>query len=183
MKKENLKLKEKYNTEVKSVLVKEFEIKNVMATPKVTKVVVNMGTKDLLKDKGERELLLNELGAITGQRPQIKQAKQSIAGFGIREGNSVALSVTLRGQKMFDFLQRFVSIVLPRVRDFRGIGLKSFDDHGNYTIGMVDYSVFPEIDVTKIRGVRGLEITIVTSTKSKEEAKRLLELLGMPFEK
>lgn len=176
------RLRQKYNKEVTAKLAQEFGIKNTMAVPKVTKVVVNMGIGDTLKDKGMLEGAISEMAAITGQKPSIRQAKISVASFGIRRGMNVGLKTTLRGDRMYAFLDKLFSIVLPRLRDFRGVSVKSFDKVGNYTLGMAEHNVFPEIDITKSHP-RGLEITIVTNAKEVELSKKLLEYLGMPFEK
>lgn len=178
-----MKLKDKYEKEIRKELTKEFDIKNSMAIPRLTKIVINMGTQDALKDKGVREKIMEDLATITGQRPQIRPAKISEAGFGIREGNPIGLRVTLRRNRMYDFMQKFVSVALPRLRDFRGTSLKSFDNFGNYSIGVSEHIIFPEIDISKVDKTRGLQVTFVTSTDNVEESKRLLELLGMPFEK
>ncbi|MGB6838746.1 MAG: 50S ribosomal protein L5 [Microgenomates group bacterium] len=179
----NKNLKEKYETEIVSKLAKDLGIKNKMAAPKVTKVVVNMGVGDTVKNKEALKTVMSDLAIITGQKPSVRAAKVSVAGFNIREGMPVGLAVTLRGQRMYDFLEKLFTIVLPRLRDFRGLPLKSFDKNGNYTIGIVEHTVFPEIDVAKSAGMRGLEITIVTNAKDVRKAKSLFELLGMPFEK
>lgn len=176
------RLKEKYEKEVVAQLLKELGVKNRMAAPRVVKVIVNMGTGDALKNK---ELLAQaklDLAKITGQAPSVRPAKAAVASFSIRRGMPVGLKVTLRGEKMYDFLDKLFSIVLPRLRDFRGVSLKSFDKEGNYTIGISEHSVFPEVDIGKLRA-RGLEVTIVTSADDVEKSRRLLELLGMPFEK
>ena len=175
-------LKEKY-TEVAEKLAEEFGIENKHAIPKVEKVVVNMGTKDFLRDKGRRQKLTTDMAAITGQKAKVQPARVSIAGFGLRAGQPVGLSSTLRGDRMYDFLDRFVSITLPRLRDFRGVAKKGLDARGNYSVGLADYSVFPEIDIATIDRPHGVQVTIVTSTNDREQAYRLLELLGMPFEK
>jgi len=176
------RLKQKYNKEISKKLSGEFDIKNFMAIPKVVKVVVNMGVGDTLKDKSLLEAAVSELSEITGQKPSIRAAKVSVASFGVRRGMNVGLKTTLRGERMYAFLDKLFSIVLPRLRDFRGVPLKSFDKAGNYTLGITEHSVFPEIDITKSRP-RGLEITIVTNTNNPEVSKKLLEYLGMPFEK
>lgn len=176
------RLKEKYEKEVKVELSKEFGIKNKMAIPRLVKVVVNMGVGDTLKNKEMLANVINDLAFITGQKPQIRPAKISVASFGIRRGMSVGLKVTLRKEKMYVFLDKLFSIVFPRLRDFRGLSENSFDNSGNYTIGIAESSVFPELDTSKSQ-VRGLEVTIVCSSKEKNISKRLLELLGMPFEK
>ena len=176
------RLKEKYEKEVVPSLSKEFGIKNKMAIPGVKKIVVNMGTGDALKDKEVMEKHINDLKAITGQMPSKRNARISVASFGIRRGMTVGLKITLRGERMYSFLDKLCSIIFPRLRDFRGVSVKSFDSQGNYTLGLEEHTVFPEIDVTKSQP-HGLEITIVTNTKDKEKSLRLLSLLGMPFEK
>lgn len=177
------RLQEKYEKEIKKILIQEFGIKNVMAVPKLVKVVVNVGTGDLIKNNTGMENLKRDFAQITGQMPSTRLAKVSIASFNIRTGMPVGLSVTLRGDKMYSFLDRLFSIVLPRLRDFRGISNKSFDKSGNYTLGMNEHIVFPEIDIAKSAAPHGLEITMVTSGKNVEESRRLLELLGCPFQK
>ena len=174
---------EKYKTEVVPALMEEHGIKNSMAVPRITKIVVNMGTKDVLKDKHVKDQLMTDFAAITGQKPKIQQAHTSIAGFALRKGQPVGLTVTLRGKRMWAFLEKFVGIVLPRLRDFRGVPVKSFDQHGNYTLGFPEYSVFPEIDITKVNRKQGLEVTIVMNAKDAKISRRLLTLMGMPFEK
>ncbi len=176
------RLKEKYEKETTPALMGEFGIKNKMAVPKVIKVVVNMGIGDTLKNKEGLEKAKNDLASITGQVPTERKARVSVASFSVREGMVVGLKVTLRGYRMYYFLDKLFAVVLPRLRDFRGLSLKSFDNQANYTLGVEEHTVFPEIDVAK-SAPRGLEITIVTDSKDKEKAKKLLELLGMPFEK
>lgn len=176
-------LYERYKTEVKDELTKEFKIKNVMAIPKVTKIVINTGTGEALKSKEVTTKIAEDLAKITGQKAKVTKARVSIAGFGIRSGVNVGMTVTLRGARMYDFLEKFVKIVLPRLRDFRGVPLKSFDKSANYTLGIVEHTVFPEIDLASVDKPRGMEITIVTNTKDRAQSRRLLELLGMPFEK
>ena len=176
-----IKLKEKYEGEVKDQVAAEFKIKNKFAVPKIEKVVVNMGIGNA-RDKAKTDQLKADLAAITGQMPSIRAARLSIAGFNIREGQMLGLKVTLRGGRMYDFLTRLFSIVLPRLRDFRGVKAGSFDKNGNYTLGLTEHSVFPEVDIAK-SGSRGIEITIVTNAKDIKLAKRLLELMGMPFAK
>jgi large subunit ribosomal protein L5 len=177
------RLQEKYEKEIKEKLVKEFSLKNVMAIPKIDKVVVNMGAGEMTKNKELKEKLSNDLQIITGQKPSLRLAKVSIASFGLRRGMPVGLSATLRGEKMYDFLDKLFSITLPRLRDFRGVSLKSFDKSGNYTIGLSEHTIFPEIDVSKAASSHGIEITIVIKSADPEKAKKLLEYLGMPFEK
>ncbi|MGA2910358.1 MAG: 50S ribosomal protein L5 [Candidatus Microgenomates bacterium] len=177
------RLHEKFEKEIKDTLSKEFEIRNNLAIPKVTKVVVNMGIGLAAKNQQQMDSLKKDLAVITGQAPAIRNAKVSIASFNLRAGMPVGLSVTLRGDRMYAFLDRLFSIVLPRLRDFRGVPLKSFDGRGNYTLGFEEHTVFPEIDPTKAAAAHGLEITIVTTAGTPEKAKRLLELLGCPFVK
>lgn len=177
------RLKDKYESEVAPTLMEEFGIKNPMAIPKIIKVVVNMGVGEMAKNKEIGPSLSRDLAMVTGQKPSTRLAKVSIATFGVRRGMPVGLSVTLRGARMYDFLDKLVSIVLPRLRDFRGVSAKSFDVKGNYTLGLTEHSVFPEVDLAKATSPHGLEISIVTTSGSPEKAKRLLELLGMPFEK
>lgn len=177
------RLQEKYEKEAKGTLAKEFDIKNVFAVPKLEKVVVNMGVGNISKNQQQRDALKKDLATITGQAPSVRNSKVSIASFSLRAGMPVGLSVTLRGDKMYSFLDRLFSITLPRLRDFRGVSLKSFDKMGNYTLGFAEHTVFPEIDPTKCAPAHGLEMTIVTTAKDKDISKRLLELLGMPFSK
>jgi large subunit ribosomal protein L5 len=177
------RLHEKFEKEIKDTLSKEFEIRNNLAIPKVTKVVVNMGIGLAAKNQQQMDSLKKDLAVITGQAPAIRNAKVSIASFNLRAGMPVGLSVTLRGDRMYAFLDRLFSIVLPRLRDFRGVPLKSFDGRGNYTLGFEEHTVFPEIDPTKAAAAHGLKITIVTTAGTPEKAKRLLELLGCPFVK
>lgn len=172
----------KYEKEIIPVFVKKFGIKNKMAMPRITKVVVNMGIGDTSKNKEVREKIVRDLTAICGQAPSVRPAKVSVASFSIREGDLVGLKVTLRGERMYAFLEKLFVIVLPRLRDFRGLSRKSFDKHGNYTLGLEEHTVFPEIDLAK-SVARGLEVTIVTSAGNRKKSEKLLELLGMPFEK
>ena len=178
----HISVKELYNTEFPKEFAKEFGVTNPMALPRLSKVVINIGTGQDLKNKDIQAKLISEIASITGQKPKIQKARVSVAGFALREGTPVALTVTLRRDKMFSFLDKLVSVVLPRFRDFRGVPSK-FDARGNYTLGMTEYTVFPEIDLAKVDKVRGLEITIVTNAGNPERGKRMLELLGMPFEK
>ncbi|MFI5241056.1 MAG: 50S ribosomal protein L5 [Microgenomates group bacterium] len=175
------RLKEKYQKEIKAELAKELGIKNPLAVPKLVKVVVNMGVGSFIKNQSGMEALRKDLAMITGQNPSVRSAKTSIASFAIRTGMPVGLSSTLRGDRMYSFLDRLFSIVLPRLRDFRGIPTKSFDQSGNYTLGVLEHTVFPEIDLSKSAPAHGMEITIVTTAKDKEASKKLLELLGCPF--
>ncbi len=178
-----MNIAEKYTKEVRETLVKEFGIKNPMAVAKLTKIVVNSGTGDALKSKETAEKVSRDLAVITGQKPKVAKSRVSIAGFNLRAGMNVGMVSTLRGQRMYDFFEKLVKIALPRLRDFRGVPLKSFDKQGNYTLGVIEHTIFPEIDMGSVDKPFGMEITIVTSTKDKEQSKRLLELLGMPFEK
>jgi len=176
------RLKEKYQKEVVIKLSEELAIKNKMAIPRLKKVVVNMGIGDAIKNKELASQLKKDLMIITGQMPSERAAHISVASFSIRRGMIVGLKVTLRGDRMYSFLDKLFSIVLPRLRDFRGVSKTSFDNSGNYTMGLQEHSVFPEIDITKSQP-HGLEITIVTTGKNRDESFKLLSLLGMPFEK
>ena len=175
------RLKEKYSKEVRKRLADEFGIKNPMAVPKIEKVVVNMGIGEAIQNAKVLDNAVEELTQIAGQKPVITKAKKSIATFKLREGQSIGTMVTLRGEKMYEFLDRLINIALPRVRDFRGVPTRSFDGRGNYTIGIRDHFIFPEIDVAKVDKSKGMNITIVTSAKNDEQARFLLKELGMPF--
>lgn len=177
------RLQEKYEKEVRPVLEKEFGIKNRLAQPKVSKVVINMGVGEVAKNQGQMDAIKRDLATIAGQAPSIRNARVSIASFSLRAGMPVGLSVTLRGERMYAFLDRLFSIVLPRLRDFRGIPVKSFDKSGNYTLGIIEHTVFPEIDPTKSAAAHGMEITIVVENGDPEKSKKLLELMGCPFQK
>lgn len=184
------RLKEKYEKEIKGTLAQEFDIKNSFAIPKVSKVVINMGVGEVAKSKDRFESLKKDLALIAGQAASVRNAKVSIASFNLREGMPVGLSVTLRGARAYSFLDRLFSIVLPRLRDFRGISTKSFDKFGNYTLALTEHTVFPEIDTAKSNSPHGMEITIVVTGGDVGKADtavikstRLLELLGCPFEK
>jgi large subunit ribosomal protein L5 len=176
-------LEDRYKNEVVKKLMEEFKIKNPLAVPTIEKVVVNVGAGEALKNKDLIESWAKDLAIITGQKPSIRKARISVSAFGVRKGAPVGLKCTLRGKRAWSFLDRLFSIVLPRLSDFRGVPLDSFDDEGNYTLGLSDFTVFPEVDISKVNKPFGLEITIVTTTKDKEISKRFLELLGMPFEK
>jgi len=176
-------LQESYKNLIRPKLAKEFNFKNLMAVPLVKKVVINIGLGEGAQDKGVVEKASEDLKTITGQKPKINKARLAIAGFKIRKGDPIGLMVTLRGRRMYDFLEKLVKIALPRVRDFHGLPLSGFDGRGNYNFGISEQIVFPEIDYAKIDKVRGLQITIVTSTSNKAQATRLLEGLGMPFQK
>jgi len=175
-------LQERYQSDVAPQLMREFELKNVMQVPRVTKIVVNVGVgSETQTDSKALDAAVNDLTIITGQKPIIAKARKSIANFKLREGKPIGVKVTLRGQRMWAFLDRLMSVALPRVRDFRGVPSESFDGRGNYTLGLREQLVFPEIEYDKIDKVRGLEITVVTSARDDEQGRRLLQLLGMPF--
>ena len=175
------RLRERYEKEVVAALKKEFGYGNVMAIPKITKVVVNMGLGEATQNAKIVDTGADELARITGQKPVITRAKKSIAQFKVREGMPIGTTVTLRGERMFDFLDRLIGIALPRVRDFRGISPKGFDGRGNYTLGLKDQLIFPEIDYMKVDKTRGMNISVVTTAKTDEEARKLLQLVGFPF--
>jgi large subunit ribosomal protein L5 len=175
------RLRERYSAEVVPALVKQFEYGNPMQVPRLEKIVINIGLGEALTNAKAIDAAVKDLGQISGQKPIVTRAKRSIAQFRVRTGNSIGAKVTLRGGRMWDFLDRLTTLALPRIRDFRGIPAKSFDGRGNYSLGLREQLAFPEIDYDKIDRLRGLEISIVTTAKNDEESKRLLELLGMPF--
>jgi len=175
-------LRQRYEEEVVPALVKEFEYQNPMEVPRLTKINVNIGLGEALTNSKAVDAAVGDMTSITGQKPVVTKAKRSIAQFKIREGNTIGVKVTLRGQRMWDFLERLTRIALPRIRDFRGVPTKSFDGRGNYSLGLREQLAFPEIDYDKIDHLRGLELTVVTTAKTDEEGQRLLALLGMPFE-
>ena len=175
------RLHEKYTSEILPALMKEFGLENRMAVPKLVKIVVNMGVGEATQNAKLMEGAVQELGTITGQRPVVTRAKKSIAAFKLREGVAIGCCVTLRGERMYEFLDRLVNIVLPRVRDFRGVSAKAFDGRGNYTMGLRDQLIFPEIDYAKVDKLKGLNVTIVTTAPNDEQARSLLRQLGMPF--
>jgi large subunit ribosomal protein L5 len=175
------RLHERYRAEVVPALIKQFEYGNPLQVPQVDKIVVNIGLGEALTNAKAIDAAVGDLTTITGQKPIVTKAKRSIAQFHVRAGNPIGAKVTLRGERMWDFLDRLTSIALPRIRDFRGIPSKSFDGRGNYSLGFREQLAFPEIDYDKVDRLRGLEISIVTTAKTDEESKRLLELLGMPF--
>ena len=177
------RLKEFYKTEIVPALMKQFSYKNVMAVPKLVKINVNMGLGEAISNAKVLDVAAEELSAITGQRPVVTKAKKSIAAFKLRQGMPIGVTVTLRGDRMYEFLDRLLNIALPRVRDFRGVSSRSFDGRGNYTLGLKDQLIFPEIDYNKADKTRGMNITIVTTAKYDEEASELLKLMGMPFAK
>jgi large subunit ribosomal protein L5 len=175
------RLHERYRAEIVPALTKQFAYANPMEVPRVSKVVVNIGLGEALTNAKAVEAAVGDLALVTGQKPIITKAKRSIAQFRLRAGNTVGAKVTLRGERMWDFLDRLTTLALPRIRDFRGVPAKSFDGRGNYSLGLREQLAFPEIDYDKVDRLRGLEISIVTTAKTDEESKRLLELLGMPF--
>jgi large subunit ribosomal protein L5 len=176
-----LRLRDKYRNDVIPALQKEFGYKNVMAVPKVTKVVVNMGLGEATQNAKVVDTGAEELGKITGQKAAVRKAKKSIAQFKVRQGQPIGAMVTLRGDRMYEFLDRLISIALPRVRDFRGVSPKGFDGRGNYTLGLKDQLIFLEIDYLKVDKGRGMNVSMVTTAKTDEEARKLLQLMGMPF--
>ena len=175
------RLKEHYQKNAIPALVKEFGYKNVMAVPKLEKISINMGMGEATQNSKILDRAVDEVGQITGQKPVVTKAKKSIAAFKLREGMPIGVMVTLRGERMFEFLDRLVSVALPRVRDFRGVSQKSFDGRGNYTLGVKDQLIFPEIDYNKVEKLKGMNITIATSAKTDAEGLALLRHLGMPF--
>ena len=175
------RLKDKYQKEVVPALTKEFGYKNVMAVPKVQKVVVNMGLGEATSNAKLVDTGADELARITGQKPVVRRAKKSIAAFKVRKGMPIATMVTLRGERMWEFLDRLMSIALPRVRDFKGVSPKGFDGRGNYTLGLRDQLLFPEIDYMKVDKARGMNVSVVTTARTDEEARKLLQFIGMPF--
>jgi len=175
------RLKARYREEIIPELRSEFDLANVMQVPTVTKIVVNMGVGEAARDSKLIEGAIRDLSEITGQKPQVTRARKSIAQFKLREGQPIGAHVTLRGDRMWEFLDRLLSIALPRIRDFRGLSPKQFDGHGNYTFGLTEQSVFHEIDQDKIDRTRGMDITVVTSATNDEEGRALLRLLGFPF--
>ena len=175
------KLREQYEKEVVPALMKKFQYKSIMQVPKLDKVVINIGLGDTKENPKSLENAMNDLTQITGQRPMITKAKKSIAAFKLREGANVGCKVTLRSDKMYDFVYKLFNVALPRVRDFRGVSADSFDGRGNYSMGIKEQLIFPEIEYDKIDRLRGLDIIFVTTAETDEEAKELLTLLGMPF--
>jgi large subunit ribosomal protein L5 len=175
--------KELYTAEIVPALMKEFNYRNVMEVPRLQKVVVNIGMGEALDNAKAMDFAVADVETITGQHPIITRARKSIAGFKLREGNAIGVKVTLRGQRMYDFLDRLCNVSLPRQRDFRGISPDGFDGHGNYSLGLREQLIWPEIEYDKIDRVRGMSITIATTAKTDEEARHLLQLFGMPFRK
>src|SRR6266542_6250344 len=175
------RLAERYGKEIVSRLKERLGRTNLHSLPRLQKIVVNMGVGKALQDKNRMDQAAEQLAQITGQRPQVTKAKKAVSAFRLREGNEIGCRVTLRGQRMYEFLDRLISIALPRIRDFRGVNPKSFDGHGNYTLGLTEQMVFPEIDPDKVNFTQGMDITFVTNTRSDDEARELLRLFGMPF--
>ena len=174
-------LKEQYKEEVVPALMKEFDFHSVMQVPRISKIVVNVGLGEALDNAKAIEFAVNDVTAITGKKPVLTKAKNSIAGFKLREGRVIGLKVTLRGERMWAFLTRLIHVALPRTRDFQGISPDSFDGRGNYTLGLREQLIFPEIDYDRIDKIRGMEVSIVTTAQKDEEGRRLLSMLGMPF--
>ncbi len=175
------RLAEKYLNEIVPALRKKLGRDNIHSLPRLEKICINMGVGKALQDKNRMEQAVDELAKITGQRPQVTKARQAVSGFRLREGNEIGCRVTLRQRRMYEFLDRLISVALPRIRDFRGLNPNSFDGHGNYTFGLSEQSVFPEIDADKVTFTQGMDITIVTTTNQDDEARELLRLFGMPF--
>ncbi|GAE31502.1 50S ribosomal protein L5 [Halalkalibacter hemicellulosilyticus] len=177
------RLKEKYSTEIVPSLVEKFNYSSVMGVPKLEKIVVNMGVGDAVSNAKALDKAVDELTEITGQKPLITKAKKSIAGFKLREGMPIGAKVTLRGERMYQFLDKLITVALPRVRDFRGVSKKAFDGRGNYTLGVKEQLIFPEVDYDKVDKVRGMDVVLVTTAETDEEARELLTQMGMPFQK
>ena len=177
------RLKEKFNNEITPALMSKFNYQSIMEVPKLEKIVINMGVGEAVANAKALDVAVEELATITGQKPVVTRAKKSIAGFRLREGMPIGAKVTLRGERMYEFLDKLISVSLPRVRDFRGVSKKSFDGRGNYTLGVKEQLIFPEIDYDKVSKVRGMDIVIVTTANTDEEARELLTQFGMPFQK
>ena len=175
------RLREKFHKDIAPALQKELELKNTMAVPRLHKIVVNMGVGEATQNAKVLDPAVGELGQITGQKPVVTKAKKSIAAFKVREGQPIGAMVTLRGERAYEFLDRLINVVLPRVRDFRGVSTKSFDGRGNYTLGLRDQLIFPEIDYAKVDKLKGMNVTIVTTARNDNEARALLRSFGMPF--
>jgi|ERR1051326_1027582 large subunit ribosomal protein L5 len=180
-KKNQTRLRERFQKEVAPALMKEFELKNPMAVPRLHKIVVNMGLGEATQNAKVLDPAVNELGQLAGQKPVVTKAKKSIAAFKVRAGMPIGAMVTLRGDRMYEFFDRLVNIALPRVRDFRGVSTRSFDGRGNYTLGLREQLIFPEIDYAKVDRTKGMNVTIVTTAKNDNEARALLKHMGMPF--
>ena len=177
------RMKEKYESDVLGALRTHYSYENIMQVPKISKIVVNIGMGEALTDANALDKAADEVGAITGQKPVITRAKKSIANFRLREGNPIGVTATLRGPRMYEFFDRLVSAALPRIRDFQGLNPNAFDGRGNYSLGLREQLIFPEIEYDKVDKVRGMQVTIVTTAKSDDEGRKLLELMGMPFRK
>jgi large subunit ribosomal protein L5 len=175
------RLRDKYKNEIAPALAKEIDIKNPMAVPRLEKIIVNMGLGEASSNAKILDVATDELKSITGQKPVITKAKKSIAAFKLRQGMNIGAMITLRGERMYEFLDRLISVALPRVRDFRGVSAKAFDGRGNYTLGVREQLIFPEIDFNKVDKTRGMNISIVTTATSDDQARSLLKALGMPF--
>jgi large subunit ribosomal protein L5 len=175
------RLQERYNKEILPALAKMFKRENRLSLPKLSKIVLNMGVGKALQDKERMKQSAEHLSLIAGQRPQVTKARMAVSGFRLREGNEIGCRVTLRGRRMYEFLDRLINVALPRIRDFRGVNPKSFDGNGNYSMGLTEQLVFPEIDPDKVSFTQGMDITFVTTTKKDDEARELLRLFGMPF--
>ena len=175
------RLQERYAKEILPALAKKFKRENRLSLPKLSKIVLNMGVGKALQDKDRMKQSAEHLAMIAGQRPQITKARMAVSGFRLREGNEIGCRVTLRGRRMYEFLDRLINVALPRIRDFRGVNPKSFDGNGNYSMGLTEQLVFPEIDPDKVSFTQGMDITFVTTTKNDDEARELLRLFGMPF--
>jgi len=175
------RLKEQYNTEIKGQLLKDLELENVMQVPRLTKIVVNMGAGDAAADAKLIGGVVEDLRIITGQQPKVNRARKSVSNFKLREGQAIGASVTLRGERMWEFLDRLIALSIPRIRDFRGLSPKGFDGRGNYSFGVTEQLIFPEIDYDKVMKVRGLDVTLVTSAETDEQGRALLGAFGFPF--
>jgi large subunit ribosomal protein L5 len=175
------RLQERYAKEILPALAKKFQRENRLSLPKLSKIVLNMGVGKALQDKERMKQSAEHLAMIAGQRPQITKARMAVSGFRLREGNEIGCRVTLRGRRMYEFLDRLINVALPRIRDFRGVNPKSFDGNGNYSMGVTEQLIFPEIDPDKVSFTQGMDITFVTTTKNDDEARELLRLFGMPF--
>ena len=175
------RMRSKYDTEIAKAMTEKFGYKNVMEVPKITKIVVNMGLGEATQNAKVVDVGADELGKVTGQKAAVRRAKKSVAAFKVRQGMPIGAMVTLRGERMYEFLDRLISIALPRVRDFRGVSAKGFDGRGNYTLGLRDQLIFTEIDYLKVDKGRGMNISVVTTAKTDEEARKLLQLIGLPF--
>ena len=175
------RLLDQYNTTIAPAIASKFNLTNKMAIPKLDKIVINMGVGKATQDKALLEAAVDGLSKISGQKPLVTKARDSVAGFRLREGNEIGCKVTLRGRRMYEFIDRLISIALPRIRDFRGVNPNSFDGHGNFTLGLAEQVVFPEIDADRVHHTQGMDITIVTTTSSDDQARELLHSFGMPF--